>query len=222
MTEVVRKFTYVRMTEEPTAKHNGWRLIGMPNFDPCFATHVVLHDTFEHHPDDKPDIEHEMMAFGATFLIRVRGKWVRPFWRGQEASSNASDIGRFLNQNNWVVKPCDYPIHDDIAEHSATIKKLILESFSEKGDSIIECVDNAMRWMSVGYVRALFRWKGAKPRRICEMLESVGHAIDSKESELAEHRGFFSYRMAHGSTLTVTFNPETLEAKIVMEAAKTA
>ena len=197
---------------------SGWLLTSMPNFDPCHRDYVVMHDTFEHQPDDKPDIEHEMMAFGALAFIRVKGMWDVFDSMNDALRSISEDVLQFMGEVKFVITECP-----DVKELNPDLQ-LIINTITRKyrdrydSDDIAKHGDGltkALYWLSKGYSRAQERWKGHTAEEVCRMLEST-------LAELKEVTGRLHYyndengkkHPRHGSKLTISFNTRTLKTVI--------
>ena len=219
MTIVTRKFIFVDSEVEKTKfGRSGWRLADMPTFDPCHTNHVVCHDTFEHQPDDLPDIEHEMMAFGAIYFIRVHGDWplFREVWRGAHGIMY-SDIRLFLGDHKgWVISDCDGEICSelefDYSEQIRQVKEQYADPFYDEKDDvnlqrILAGLERGFKWISKGYHRAQKRWAGHTSAQVCKLFEDTTEKVKKFSREDGK-------RLKHGDSLTIKFNTKRMESTV--------
>lgn len=213
MTVVIREFTYIDANIEATNYGgSGWKLTNMPTFDPCHSEHVVCHDAFEHHPDDLPNIEHEMMAFGAIYFIRVNGDWsaFKNDWRGVHGVMFA-DINLFLGeQSKWVISDCDEPICGELVSHYYRQMDKLKESLNsalliDTLPQALSALERAFKWISKGYLRATKRWEGYTSAQVCKLFEDT-----TKEIEEISRK----HDRKHGDRLTVKFDTKRLKSTV--------
>lgn len=214
MTIVKREFVWNSHRERPTRIYaDGWLLTSMPNFDPCHQDYVVMHDTFEHHPDDLPDIEHEMMAFGSLAFIRVKGMWdvFDTTWDAHRSLSE--DVTHFLNEVKFVINECPdvKELHPELVEEFAAIRRKAGERFSEE---YLPAVERALYWVSKGYARAKARWAGHSSADVCRLLETTLVELKTLTGRLVRWDYDTKIHPKHGSKLTITFDTVKLTSKI--------
>lgn len=209
----------------------GWRMADRPHFDPCHSPHVVCHDVYEHHEDDKDAIEDEMMAFGAAFMFRCGERmWKQYHSRDYMLETLYTDFYNFLEQREWKVEPCDEPLpHDpvlralvrdfhrycytsirrglsthDWRNDTWTFNEAKQEEFEKK----MGAIQDALIWSFRGWNRAQARYGKHSNIELIRFMELNMIAIES------QGRG-----VDFGDTLTVTFDTDKLEAEIVVKAA---
>lgn len=209
--KVSRQFVWIDRDVDEKASDTGWRLTDMPTFDPVskYRMHVMVHDILEHHPDDGTDLRYEMLAFGASFYIRVFGKW-RNFTKGFDDGlwTQYQDISGFLSNCNWKIEKTDEKIHPDLIKGLwYCLKHYRPAYFDNIADRELkalkrQAIKMSFRWISMGYRRAKQRWGNNPSWKICKMFESMEDTIKHLTNNTA---------MTHGDKMVVTFDTETLQ-----------
>lgn len=181
----VRTFTYVTTESDRNAEWEGWRMEGMPHFDPS-APLAVAHDSLEHFPKTGVDgLEDEMLAFGAIAFIRVDGGyWYTQGdgrYGGHEDEVLAYDIVRFIAERGWYVAPCSRRISGTIKDLTVSrgkFNKIVEgEQFDEwdgyERQKAWDAYKTCMRWAAVGYAMAKRRWGAHHPEEVCWLFRCI-------------------------------------------------
>lgn len=210
--KVSRYFVWVDRNIDTDASESGWKLRDMPKFDPApaYKLFLMVHDILEHHPDDGPELKYEMMAFGASYFIRVFGGWERfqDNFSGRGYTTQFNDITYFLNENKWEIEHCDEPYHPDLVHGMVTCQNYFKERFDGIADyqKNMDAMKMSFRWISMGYRRAKARWKNHSSKEVCALFTNMEKAITK-----ITKNGWGDNHTAHGDTMVVTFDTETLK-----------
>jgi hypothetical protein len=214
----IRVFNYVTTDSDRNVDWNGWRMEGMPHFDPSVGM-AVAHDSLEHFPNTQKDsLVDEMLAFGSIFRNRVQGGYWQNnnYWRDSQDKMLGYDILRFLSEHQWHISFCE-------TRMSTHVKKMLLnkEQFKDmvhgeqwddswEEDGYQESLNNAwktyihaMRWVSVGYRMAQERWGSHNPYDVTCMFQDIEREVDAIKFAEA------------GDKLEVKFNIKDLSYQVI-------
>ena len=210
--KVVRDFVYIDESVTENYNQSGWLWAEKPHFDPVqsFRAHVLIHDVLEHHPDDGDGLEFELMALGATYFIRVFGRWSRFAAFGEFNGENAqyNDITYFAGLNKNQIDGCDEDIHEDLAEYFHRFKARFLTEYSYD----VWLCTNLFRWVSKGYVRAKERWAPHTPTEVLiQLWEPLWKKFDSQDVD-------YQFRK-QGARMQIAFDTVTLDHDITFDSS---
>ncbi len=210
----IRTFTYVTTESDRNAEWDGWRMEGMPHFDPS-AGLAVAHDSLEHMPNAYNDsLIDEMLAFGAIVRNRVRGGYWHSdmYWAGKENEVIASDILRFIAENRWYIRGCGSRMNTHVKELLIDRQRFIEivrdEQYNEydgfPGYKVAyDMYKHAMRWVSIGHRMAENRWHMHDPYEVMTMFRDIEKAVDNIK------------HMEPGDQLKVMFNIKDLTYRVI-------
>lgn len=167
--------------------HLGWRLRGVPNFDPLTGM-AVAHDILEHFPGDRGSIEDEFQALGAMWLVRGETGYDT---RGTEAAYRnlASDYGELfrhsLNRGALIVTSeprCAEEVETAfLRAQQLARRELLRHEFPERKyrSDVRSFVRDSVPWMRRGYRRAQERYSGLSTMRILDMFRKIEKQADA-------------------------------------------
>lgn len=195
----------------------GFLMKGMPHFDPGDGRQAT-HDMLEHFKNDGGRLEDEMMAIGASTLIRGEAYYHYRGSRYNMCGNIAADFPSvfnvhmdrdFLDPPNQKKKKCR--LHPRFAQLTEDLSHEIIKAFEDNDEPVPAwCtpgeagMGRVMYWLNQGYVRALKRYEPARYRGVdlCMFFIEVEDAI----TELLKNAEEGQELMAHITPTTGTIN----------------
>lgn len=176
--KIVRKFSFI---EKPKSLFtDGWVPSDKLHFDPIrmggSRHHVLMHDILEHQNNDGSSIIYEMLALGATYFIRVAGKWdifEKCFLGAHDAM--ASDTVHFAELVKFKIPKCHNPepVSDKMQYFYNELKQNVKSRKGSSDHRVHEVLDTMFQWYNKGYNRAARRWEDHDSNTVCRFLEKM-------------------------------------------------
>lgn len=202
----------------------GFLMKGMPHFDPGDGRQLA-HDMLEHFKNDGGRLEDELMAIGASFLIRGENYYHYKGTKFGICVNAASDFPYVFNEHmdrEFLDPPNQKKkknrLHPRFAEDAESLPREIIKAFEDSDEPVPAwCapgetgMDRVMYWMNQGYVRAIKRYETARYRGVdmCMFFIEVEEAINKMMKHIYEGQEL----MVHITPATGTINELRLTPK---------
>ncbi len=194
----------------------GWAPVEQPTFNVCSPL-MIAHDTLEHFPKDKGDIEAELHALGAMLLIRGESGWFYANGNRKGTSYNLSaDLSRFLinerNETYILPKAGEKKLSEDFLDmHHRDVQeacRLAVEGanselYEDDFNFLLADTKGMAYTLMIGYEKARKRYKGLNS---CEL----SYLFDEIMKQTKDYTGYGEF----GMQMTVSVNLKACSVNI--------